>query len=86
VGLQFSPEIVEQSGETITGKDESEVRRPRFSIRKIYSDLVVTAGEPALAGVMRSLKPPHPESSAAVLLVFVRADVHTPAIALKGGE
>lgn len=86
VGLQFSPEIVEQSGETITGKDESEVRQPKFSIRKIYSDLVVTPGEPALAGVMRSLEPPYPNSSEAVLLVFVRADVHTPAIALKRDE
>lgn len=83
VGLQLSPEIVEQSGETITGKDESEVRQPKFSIRKIYSDLVVTAGEPALAGVMRSLKPPYPDSSEAVLLVFVRADIHVPAIPVK---
>lgn len=86
VGLQFSPEIVEQSGETITGKEESEVRLPKFSIQKIYTDLAVTAGEPALAGVMRSLKPNRPDSGEAVLLVFVRADVHTPVITLKSGE
>ena len=83
VDLRLSPEIVEQSGVTITGSDESEVRQPKFSIQKLYSDLEVTAGEPTLAGVMRSLKPKHPESGEAVLLVFLRADIHVPAVAVK---
>lgn len=83
VELRLSPEIVEPSGETITGSDEGEVRQPNFSIQKFDSVLVVNAGEPTLAGVMRSPKPKHPHSGEAVLLVFLRADIHVPAVAVK---
>ena len=83
VDLRLSPEIVEQSGETITGRDEGEVRQPKFSIQKLYSEIEVTVGEPVLAGVMRSLKPKRSDSGEAVLLVFLRADIHMPTLAAK---
>jgi hypothetical protein len=81
VNLNFSPEVAEQSGETITGHDESEVRQPKFSIQKFDSVIEVVAGETTLAGVMHAPKPKRPDSGEAVLLVFLRADIHVPALA-----
>lgn len=73
VSLDLVPEIVEMTGDGATGKAEGEVPLPGFQIQKMYSRFAVAAGEPILAGVMRSHTPGSEES---VLLVFMRADVH----------
>jgi len=80
VRLRIAPEIVEKSGDGLAGQEEAEVPLPSFFVQKIYSDLDVATGEPTLAGVMRSLRPGREE---AVLLVFLRADVHNPMSAVQ---
>ena len=83
VDLTLLPEMVEVSGENTIGEGDAEVRTPRFKVHKISSNLAVAAGDFALAGVMHSLVNESNDRPAEVILLFLRASVHTPRLAKK---